>query len=271
MVLFTARAVTGQKMTAFAEKNSESQENMDSHLLKLSEGEERFERKFYLPELTKYEVQTLIKYNPAAFKEIFYERHVNNLYLDTSDLRNYRDNVVGAQHRQKVRIRWYGELFGEISQPTLEIKVKNGLVGTKFSYRLPALHITPGFRFSEWLDFLGKKKVPGCIRTWLATFEPALINRYTRQYYLSGDKVFRATIDSEMRFGSLMRKEDMFLTWAEGSKDTVLELKYVPENDLKASEITSVFPFRVTKSSKYVIGIDSIRVSCGRCPEFSKK
>ncbi len=241
-----------------------------SHYLKLTESQARYERKFYISELSKHAVLALLKHNPAVFREIYYRRYVNNLYLDTPELKNYNENVVGAQHRQKVRIRWYGDLIGDISQATLEIKIKNGLVGKKQSYRLPPLHIGSGFCFKEWLSILRESSVPDSLCSWLASYEPTLINRYTRQYFLSADKLFRATIDSEMRFCAMEKDANMLLHWAESNRDTVLELKYEPNYDLQASKITSVFPFRVSKSSKYVTGIESTLTSCGHCRELNK-
>ena len=236
----------------------------------LLESEARYERKFYVTELSPLEMLALIRHNPAVFREIFYKRFVNNLYLDTPDLRFYNENVVGADQRQKVRIRWYGDLLGEISQPTLEIKIKSGLIGTKRSYRLPPLQMKPGFKFVDWLALLRKSEVPDCLCSWLAQYQPSLINRYARQYFLSADKAFRATIDSEMCFGSLGRMADTLLRWAEGCPHTVMELKYPPEFEPAAADITSVLPFRVTKSSKYVNGIEAVRTSCGHSRELCK-
>ena len=91
----------------------------------------RYERKFLVEELMLPQVATLIKGHPRMFYAPYPPRYVNNLYLDTPDMVNYFDNVDGAMQRRKVRVRWYGEPFGEINRPMLEVKVKEGLVGTK--------------------------------------------------------------------------------------------------------------------------------------------
>ena len=93
----------------------------------------RFERKFFITGLTKYEIESVVKLHPAIFSEIFHKRHINNIYFDTFSLKNLHDNVEGASDRIKVRIRWYGELYGYIEKPVLEIKIKNGLLGKKIS------------------------------------------------------------------------------------------------------------------------------------------
>ena len=74
----------------------------------------RFEKKFFISELTKQEIESIIKLHPAIFSEIYYERFVNNIYLDSFDLQNYFDNIIGTFKRQKVRIRWYGDLLAEL-------------------------------------------------------------------------------------------------------------------------------------------------------------
>ena len=84
----------------------------------------RYERKFLANNLTQKQVETIITLHPAMFSESFVSRHVNSLYLDTLNLNNYNDAVLGNNNRIKIRIRWYGELTGLIKKPMLEIKIK---------------------------------------------------------------------------------------------------------------------------------------------------
>jgi len=84
----------------------------------------RYEKKFIIDQLCHQEIEQLIKHNPAMFSEIFYERRVNNLYLDSLDFTNYNENLSGITERLKIRIRWYGKVFGVIKKPTLELKIK---------------------------------------------------------------------------------------------------------------------------------------------------
>ncbi len=107
----------------------------------------RYERKFLIEDLHWSEIESYIKFHPSNFSEIFYQRFINNLYFDTVDMSSYWDNVDGVKDRQKFRMRWYGDLFGYIEKPTLEVKKKRGIVGTKESY--PLLPCT----FEENLDY----------------------------------------------------------------------------------------------------------------------
>ena len=89
----------------------------------------RYERKFFISHADHYKVEHAVKMHPAVFTELFHQRDVNNIYFDTFTLTNFFKSVDGQSHRIKVRIRWYGELYGEIKKPVLELKIKNGLLG----------------------------------------------------------------------------------------------------------------------------------------------
>ena len=52
----------------------------------------RYERKFFISELTKDEVESLVRLHPAWFSEIYNQRFVNNIYFDSLNLTNYLDN-----------------------------------------------------------------------------------------------------------------------------------------------------------------------------------
>ena len=88
--------------------------------------------------------------------------------------------------------------------------------------------------------------------------QPTLLNRYKRTYYLSYDKKFRVTVDSEMEFYSINPIREFFKTFSDERK-TIVELKYDQEHFDNAKNITQSFPFRVTKNSKYVVGIERVR------------
>ena len=45
----------------------------------------------------------------------------------------------GQAARTKLRLRWYGDYLYNPSQTTLEYKIKQGMVGTKESYKLAGL------------------------------------------------------------------------------------------------------------------------------------
>lgn len=192
----------------------------------------------------------------ATFSEIFYPRFVNNIYLDTVAYDNYFDNVYGNAKRVKVRIRWYGELFGRITKPVLEFKVKNNELGGKISFPLDSFKIDKGFTARSIGDLFRRSEIPDAVKVYLLQLRGVLLNRYSRSYFLSVDKNFRLTIDSNLAFYELKPLRNNFLNRRIDRNNIVLELKYASNVDPeKVQSVTNLFPFRLTKSSKYVSGL----------------
>ena len=221
----------------------------------LATAEYRCERKF-LTGLRSEEVETLLRAQPALFREIYPERCVNNLYLDTPDDRDYLDNVDGLSERRKTRVRWYGTTFGRVEVPVLEFKIKRGYRGTKVAYPLGPLAMESGFSATDLHAAIEKSDLEYSVRLELRALEPRLLNCYRRKYFLSASGRFRATIDSELSYYAVGRWRNRFLHRVRDEVHTVLELKYEVGADEAADVITSRLPFRVTRSSKYVMGRD---------------
>lgn len=216
----------------------------------------RYERKFVLQGMQKAEVLHFIKKHPALFREIFHTRQINNIYLDTPDLLFYTDNKVGVAKRKKVRVRWYGDTFGTASNPSLEYKIKDGLVGDKWTFPLADIDITKPFYKKEFNAYLQKEEVPHPILQDLKNLSPTLLNSYERTYFQTADKNFRLTLDEKLTYYPLKTAKTVFLNKNIDKNNIILELKYNPEFETQASSISGLFPFRLDKNSKYVNGID---------------
>jgi hypothetical protein len=220
----------------------------------------RYETKFSVQDLNRNEIENIIKSHPAIFHEIYFTRNVNNIYFDTTDFSSFIDNIEGVRDRKKVRIRWYGDLLGECNNPVLEIKYKQGLLGWKERHNLPdfTLDLENNFNFKVVFDKLVSNKSFDLYKLDLKFLIPTLLNRYERTYYLSSDKKYRLTLDNKMEFYSINPIRDFFKIFSDEEK-TVVELKYNQQYADGARGITEHFPFRVTKNSKYVIGVDRIK------------
>jgi len=218
----------------------------------------RYERKFLVEKLDHHQAIALIKCHPYMFYQPYPPRYINNFYLDTVDMSNYYDNVGGAVDRRKVRLRWYGDLFGEIEKSTLEIKIKRGLVGTKRLYPCGGFSLRKGYH-SRKLREMGKTSdLPEEIKIILLTQQIVLLNRYSRYYFASRDQRFRLTVDTDLSYYRVGKFNNQFVHSQTDFSNVIVELKYDRENDLEAQRISGFFPFRVTKSSKYVQGIDRV-------------
>ena len=218
----------------------------------------RYERKFFVQDLDKFEIESIIRSHPGNFHEIFHERRIVNIYFDTHDLRNYFDNVDGNVDRKKIRIRWYGKLFGYIDKPKLELKIKKGLLGRKEIYGLCPFRLDLNFNIEKTTSIIKNTDIPESINEMFKSLNPVLLNSYSRKYYQSSDKRYRLTIDTDQVFYKIGILYNTFLCKAYDNINVILELKYNKDDDCGAEYISNHFPFRLTKSSKYVTGIDKL-------------
>ena len=230
---------------------------MEKGTSELLQTDYRYERKFLVsdPDLSQHEMEMIIKLHPSFFYKLYPFRFVNNLYFDTQDYKNFHDNIEGLSHRQKFRIRWYGDFFGLISKPTLEIKIKESTIGTKKSYLLRSFTIDSKFNWEYLNDKIQCSKIPNNIKEIMKSIKPVIFNRYRRKYYSSLDKKFRITLDNQLAFYLAERSFDFNSIPQKRANSIILELKYNKQYDKNVSEISSYFPFRMTKSSKYVSGV----------------
>ncbi|MBT5926167.1 MAG: polyphosphate polymerase domain-containing protein [Verrucomicrobia bacterium] len=216
----------------------------------------RFERKYHIQDLTEPEIEMWIKRSPALFFECFPPRYINNIYFDTPDLSNYHENLSGQATRTKIRLRWYGNFLHSQIKTTLEYKIKRGMVGTKDSFKLPPLNLTPGFSYHDLKHFWESCEIPAHVHQDVRLVVPTMCNRYHRKYYLSADGMYRITIDTHLEFIAIDRFDCQFnrIRTLEGS--VVVELKYSGDISTLDERLVNFFPFRITRMSKYVTGVE---------------
>ena len=219
-------------------------------------GDGRYERKFVVDRLNYWQIESIIRHHPVAFKEIFKKRQINNIYLDTVDFKTYFDNVYGNTTRIKVRIRWYGDTFGPVDKPVLELKIKNGLAGRKLSFPLNPFVLDKTFDQETLKRALNHEELPVWVKEKLSGYYPALLNCYLRKYFASPGRKVRITIDEKMTYYGISARSNSFIQKYEEKRAVILEMKYDLEMAYVASDISQRFPMRMTKSSKYVNGID---------------
>lgn len=217
----------------------------------------RYERKFATP-LSLSSIYPYVKNNAGLFSSIYAPRYINNIYLDTLNLNFYNENIIGTGNRKKIRIRWYGNLTGEIKSPILEYKIKKGLTGTKHSFILNDFTLTEQFSHNDLRNVLYNSELPDWVKVDVKELSPQLLNRYKREYFRSINKKFRITIDSEIEYYNVRSLGANFIPYSKKEDMRIIELKYDEVNDTEAHYISNYFPFRMTKNSKYVNGIQNI-------------
>jgi len=217
----------------------------------------RYERKFTVKDLSFDQVEDFILGNSYLFKEIFSVRQVNNIYFDDIHYSAYYSNIEGLSERKKYRMRWYGELIGDIKNPILEAKVKKASLGTKFHFNINTFKMKRRFDPNIFNNIFKDSQLPDDIYSELLTLSPTLVNSYRRKYYLSGNGLYRVTIDTDISYYYVSQNINHVLTKSDHD-EIVVEIKYAHEDDNCVENLTNQFPFRLGRNSKYVQGVSTV-------------
>lgn len=202
----------------------------------------RYERKYRIESSNYQRIYHELMCNPCGFSLAYPDRIVNSIYYDDIDYSAYNDNLLGIGHRVKYRVRWYGDSLDQITEPVLEKKIKNNLLGTKEYQRLDA------FNLSEAAPTLPEQFTYPSNQLY-----PYIIVRYHRTYLESMDGHLRATIDRDLEYINLFNGRPTPIRHQDSG--FILEIKYEQDRVEEARLCTSMIPYRLTKNSKYVSGM----------------
>ncbi len=235
------------------------------HLLdpKVGESEFRYERKFVYTDIQLEDLIQELFLNSFCFKEIYSKRQVNNIYFDDNDFSFYRQNVVGVGNRLKYRLRWYGNEFYKIKNPTIEIKNKQGDVGSKIKHKLTDFDFDLNDIGHRGLQhkMIGKLDDNVYFKNIFQLLQPTIFNSYERRYFLSFCERYRVTLDFNQSFFNPNSANYADTQRRIDNSIIILELKYDVKDDDDSRTLTQQFRSRVSKNSKYVQGIDFINNS----------
>lgn len=218
----------------------------------------RYERKFYVTDLHLSELMRSVHLNSATFSEIHHQRQINNIYFDSLGFESYYDNVDGATYRIKARIRWYGNTFGVAQNPTLEFKIKKGLMGYKRNFKLENFEVNATITKSILHKIMLSAVKEDNLRLYILNLQPVLLNGYTRNYFISFDKSVRLTVDTKLHYYSISNFDNNFLSAIKDDNGIVVELKYDSANEEYVNKLSTEFPFLMTKNSKYLQGLTRV-------------
>lgn len=218
----------------------------------------RFEVKFVVDPTELPWIEEWVRSHALGFFEPYPARQVNNVYFDTFDLWTYRENLSGSSARSKVRFRWYGEAeHAEAGSLELKQRVRN--LGWKTSFRVGPRALA-GVRWGQIQRAL-RGELPREGRVWLdAHAMPVLINRYRRRYFESADRRIRLTFDWKQRvYDQRLRSTPNFSRAANLTDSMVVEFKFLARDRSLGSDALQTFPVRVSRNSKYVLGVQAIQ------------
>ena len=188
-----------------------------------------------------------------------YSERENELYFPILDPRARRstndtnkDNVEGVKNRIKPRIRWYENLDSSsknINKMILEIKKKEGFIGTKEFYDLN-LKIKTSEIYKTINDYNFLKKISSIVGK---NVFPILQTSYLREYYLSRNNKFRSTIDTNLYVKNIKSQNNFQVPMGK----EIMEIKYNinDDKDFRNTIVNKNFNFRFQKFSKYVTGL----------------
>ena len=209
----------------------------------------RFEKKIFLENKYIDAYQNLIKNINYNFRKTYPERKINNIYFDNEELDFLFENIEGLSNRKKIRIRWYGECFGNINA-NLEYKIKNGNVGYKEIFKDIKFKLSKESK----LKYLLKKNINKIVARKLESYQPILFNRYTRNYFETSNNEIRITIDEDIYSKRLFSNSKISYKKKDKSEIVILEIKYSNNMDIETINNYLDYKFQVHKHSKYVYG-----------------
>ena len=220
----------------------------------------RYEIKFVAAAHQRDFVLQWVRNHWAGFVEPYPPRQINNVYFDSFAMTAFHENLSGTSRRSKVRWRWYGDTHAP-ERGTLEVKRRRGGLGWKLSYKTAGLELKAGAP-GGWgaLQRKLRNELPAAGRIWLDAHPlPVLINRYERRYFLSGDGAVRLTVDWNQRVHDQKLRGTPNLAYLANLPETlVVELKFAVSEFTNASAIVQGMPLRISRNSKYVIGVQAI-------------
>lgn len=220
----------------------------------------RFERKFVVQN-EGCPLETIIKTLKIPFRSIHQPRVINNIYFDTHELSAYKDNIFGKANRLKIRVRWYDiqNKRQTVYSPKLEYKIKKAWLGTKKIYSLrPVEKRGHLMNKTKLLEILDASELPIKVKDDLAQRSPILVNQYFRKYFATLDDKIRLTVDSSILFHRYNFSGNS--DFSKVNTPIILELKYDKENESYGRRVGQLLPFRLTKYSKYQVGIQKTHV-----------
>jgi hypothetical protein len=219
-------------------------------------GELRYELKLVCDAHWLPQARAWIRLHSAGFAVAYPPRRVNSLYLDTLHLSSLNDNLTGVHVRQKLRLRWYGDEMAEI-QPVLELKQKRDLLGRKKQAALPCkLNLT--WPWKETIETVRANVGPEWQALLQTVNQPALLNHYQREYYVTPDGAMRITLDfAQAAYDQRLALRPNLCIRLPVADTVVIEIKAAQEHVERVQEAVAQFPVPRSRNSKYINGLQA--------------
>jgi hypothetical protein len=154
-------------------------------------------------------------------------------------------------------LRWYGE-DKAITNATLEIKSKRNRLGFKQSRNIAFKKPITELSYEQIIETIQSQLTGDFALRFYFCHTPILINHYERDYFVCNNSV-RATVDRNLTFYDQRDKQKPNLLHRSIAPEiSIMEIKTPATKINDAVKIIRHAEFTPSKSSKYVIGVQSI-------------
>jgi len=207
---------------------------------------ERYERKWVFENIDFNQLCILLHRSKFKFINQFQDRDVNSIYFDDSNYSSIRQNIEGFSSKKKYRLRWYGNMK-KINNPIFEIKEKKGFIVKKTNHQIKELDNL------KLLNYDSLNKIESLLNNKFNLknkIQPILTTHYLRGYFISSNKIIRATLDKNLKSLPLYRHGNISII--KEFKEIILEIKYDIDLDIHVRENLKDITSRLSKNSKFV-------------------
>lgn len=206
----------------------------------------RYERKWIFNTLDLNQI-CIFLYNTKFFFSTHYpNRQVNSIYFDDINHSSIKQNLDGISEKKKYRLRWYGN-YKMIKNPIFEIKSKSGFDVKKSSYKLNELNNL------NLINLANINKIEKFINNnfnFKNRLYPIVTTHYKRTYFISSNRLIRATVDTDLK--SLHLKSYKDINIMRGYNENILEMKYDVDLDFLVRDNVKDISVRFSKNSKFI-------------------
>ena len=208
----------------------------------------RYERKFIINnKISNLNIESILTSSKLIFSQHFEDRIVNSIYFENKELSSITENFDGLNLKKKIRLRWYGD-SNSIKNSSLEIKLKQGLLNKKKIYKIENFDEPFTYSNMDRINAFLKKKFK-----FLKDYSSISSTHYKRKYFISFNKLIRATIDDKIFYKKLSSFRNFEVEKNDLNK--ILEIKYSSKLDNYIRHQLSNIKLRVSKNSKFVNSI----------------
>lgn len=220
----------------------------------------RYEIKFVTNLVNYFNIINWINLHHGCFYSPYPDRNINNIYFDKYNYFAYSENLSGTSQRNKVRYRWYGENDFPVNGK-LEVKRRRNFYGWKETFDV---NDHPDYaNVNDSMDAFSRHlhaKIGEKGRFWLQNNpHPAILNRYSRKYFVSDDNDIRVTVDANLKvFDQRYNRRINVNNNANIPETIIVEFKCNRDKVEKLSRYIKGIPIRVSRNSKYINAMRSI-------------